>query len=154
MSATVLTRSPLTLLATTLSLAACASSPSQSSAAASSKGSDAAGAAICPTPAYAITTAGACRAPVETSAPFCETPGLGQGLYVLCAVSPAGQMFVFGASGTATLSSDDGWTFGPSDWVPSIFELAPLSGTDAALCHEIAITISPETVPTCGSDGG
>jgi hypothetical protein len=112
--------------------------------------------AACTTAGYAIDLSHSCRSDQATVLPFCETAGLGMGEYVLCGVSPSGEMVLFGASSTTTLTGDQGWTFGPSSWVPSIFHLPTLSGSNESLCNSIAITISPQAVAVCGvsSDAG
>jgi hypothetical protein len=148
----VISQTILILVTATMTcLSGCANAPAQSVFSGSDSGDSP---LSCTTTAYSITRSGSCRSSQATLAPFCETPGLGMGEYVLCGVSPNGEMVVFAASSTTMLSNDEGWSFGPSSWVPSIFKLAPLAPADESVCDKIAITTSPDSVPRCGGDGG
>ena len=104
---------------------------------------------ICNPPLSPIERARLCRLPAIPATGLCEpTVGRGLGTYVLCAVAPDGTMFVLGTSSDAELRAP-GWTFGPYDWVGSIYKLPRLSQEDERVCQKIAFVPTPATIPAC-----
>jgi hypothetical protein len=76
-----------------------------------------------------------------------------KGDYVLCALSPAGTMFLLNAVDTEQLQGS-GWTFGPQTWAESIFKLPLISDEYEPACEKATANPIIEGIPGCGTEGG
>jgi hypothetical protein len=96
--------------------------------------------------------AAGCRGVREPVSGICySNASQAKGLYLLCAVNDAGDVFVLDVASDQQFAAP-GWTFGPQNFATTIFHLPAVPASYEAACEHAASYPGVDLIPACSAD--